>query len=192
VCQTLETWANTRWIWLKNWSFGSRLPYSPEKSVQGFKDCLESLHRLSSVSIRQNQNREEFLVDQFNSDPDLDVRLMEAVKLLMFVKSAELYDANLKGADIPIFAILLFARETSETPQAFMEKHLNFMGDSGGLEQVEMYLLGHTLGVTLRIVRPSSYDSEDYICYYPERSEGCGPEVNLIAEDDRHYNIIIK
>uniref|UniRef100_T1J9E1 OTU domain-containing protein n=1 Tax=Strigamia maritima TaxID=126957 RepID=T1J9E1_STRMM len=190
VCEKLENWANNKYSWLKEWSFGSRLPYSNSTCIQGFKTCIASLDRLST-SIQNNANREEILVDQFNSNPDMDVQLMEAVKLLMFIRSAELYEQSLSGCDVPIFAILMFARETSETPKHFMENHLNLVGDSAGLEQVEMYLLGDTLRATLRVLRPSSFGREDYICYYPEKSNDSCPEVNLIAEDDRHYNIIL-
>ena len=37
---------------------------------------------------------------------------------------------------VPLFAMLLFARDTSSTPRDLMTNHLNHVGDSGGLEQV--------------------------------------------------------
>ena len=37
---------------------------------------------------------------------------------------------------VPLFATLLFARDTSSTPRELMVNHLNHVGDSGGLEQV--------------------------------------------------------
>ena len=37
---------------------------------------------------------------------------------------------------VPLFAMLLFARDTSSTPRELMANHLNHVGDSGGLEQV--------------------------------------------------------
>lgn len=58
--------------------------------------------------------------------------------------------------------------------------------------QVEMFLLGHTLGVTLQVVRPASYGRDDFICYYPDANIGLWPEVTLVAEDDRHYNVLVK
>ena len=54
-----------------------------------------------------------------------------------------------------------------------------------------MFLLGYTLGVTLRVVRPGAYDTEDFVCSYPDWNEGNWPQVILIAEDDRHYNILV-
>lgn len=53
-----------------------------------------------------------------------------------------------------------------------------------------MALLGHTLGVTLRIVRPSLYGKQDYVSVYTNFLSA--PKVNLIAEDDRHYNVIVE
>lgn len=58
--------------------------------------------------------------------------------------------------------------------------------------QIEMFLMGHTLGVTLQVVRPSSYGKDDFICYYPDANIGVWPEVTLVAEDDRHYNVLVK
>lgn len=55
-----------------------------------------------------------------------------------------------------------------------------------------MFLLGHTLGVTLQVVRPASYGRDDFICYYPDANIGLWPEVTLVAEDDRHYNVLVK
>ena len=54
-----------------------------------------------------------------------------------------------------------------------------------------MFLLGYTLKTTLQVVRPSCYSEDDFICYYPDNNIGVWPEVALIAEDDRHYNILV-
>ena len=56
--------------------------------------------------------------------------------------------------------------------------------------QIEMFLLGHTLKATLQVVRPSCYSRDDFICYYPDNNIGVWPEITLIAEDDRHYNVL--
>jgi ubiquitin thioesterase otulin len=41
-----------------------------------------------------------------------------------------------QGNDVPVFAWLMFARDTSENMSSFVRNHLNQVGDSGGLEQV--------------------------------------------------------
>jgi hypothetical protein len=52
----------------------------------------------------------------------------------------ELHRGNTNGADdVPLFAMLMFARDTSETPKDLMNNHLREVGNSGGLEQVSCY-----------------------------------------------------
>ena len=54
-----------------------------------------------------------------------------------------------------------------------------------------MFLLGHTLGVVLEVVRPSEYGQEDYVTYFPSASDVTKPRLTLVAEDDRHYNVLL-
>jgi len=127
----------------------------------------------------------------WNAAPDLDLRCMEAVKLHMLAAAVEL-ERHQQSQEAPLFATLLFARDTSATPRQLMSNHLNHVGDSGGLEQVEMFLLGHTLGVTLRVIRPSAHAQPDFVTFYPDEEAGGAsprPQLTLVAEDDRHYNV---
>lgn len=55
-----------------------------------------------------------------------------------------------------------------------------------------MFLLGYTLGVTIKVLRPSAFGTQDFTCYYPDWNVGTWPEVLLIAEDDRHYNVLVQ
>ena len=71
-----------------------------------------------------------------NCDSQCDIELMEAIKLLMFLKARDLYHDMTQGNDVPIFVWLMFARDTSENVELFVKNHLNPVGDSGGLEQV--------------------------------------------------------
>lgn len=57
--------------------------------------------------------------------------------------------------------------------------------------QIEMFLLGHTLSVALKVIRPSAFGTEEFTCYFSESDSVSLPEVVLIAEDDRHYNILL-
>jgi hypothetical protein len=54
-----------------------------------------------------------------------------------------------------------------------------------------MYLLGHVLGLKIVVLRPSQFGHEDYISHYPDDGADLLPKVYLIAEDDRHYNIVV-
>nr|CAD7261170.1 unnamed protein product [Timema shepardi] len=177
--------------WLKNWKFASRLPYQRNNVLYGMKACLQSLDNLISL-LSSERNREEALVNILTSDPLLDLHIMEAVKLHMLHRAMELHQANSNGYDVPLFAVLMFSRDTSETPKDFMNNHLSEVGNSGGLEQIEMYLVGYTLGVTLTVVRPSAFGTDDFVCSYPDWNQGIWPQVFLVAEDDRHYNVLVE
>jgi len=62
-----------------------------------------------------------------------------------------------------------------------------------------MFLLGWSLGVNIRVVRVSAVDSLDFVCWYPEENGFSDLEVldnrktvDLVAEDDRHYNVLLR
>lgn len=185
--------------WLRSWNFAGRLPYAGDNVENGIRDCLLSLdstiERLQAAS-----DRESALVNMLNNDPWLDARLCEAMKLLMLVGALELKVAADQGQPLPLFAELLFARDTSSTPNDLMHNHLRHVGDTAGLEQIEMFLLGYSLGIRIRVVRPSSFGSQDYVTSYPD-PEDIGIDmsvaldnarlVDLLAEDDRHYNVLL-
>ncbi|XP_047500123.1 uncharacterized protein LOC125046403 isoform X5 [Penaeus chinensis] len=181
--------------WLRDWSFGHRLSFSKEQVLNGFWECLEALDSMV-LSLKGCENRECVVLSRLNSDPLLDVKLCEAVKLHMLATALDLHIGNNNGDNVPLFSMIMFARHTSLTPRDFVKNHLNLVGDTAGLEQdqhkIEMFLMGHTLGVTLQVVRPACYGKDDFICYYPDANIGVWPEVTLVAEDDRHYNVLIK
>jgi len=80
------------------------------------------------------------LATLLNSDPTLDLHVVEAVKLHMLRCAMELHRGSANGSDdVPLFAMLMFARDTSETPKDLMNNHLREVGNSGGLEQVSCY-----------------------------------------------------
>lgn len=82
----------------------------------------------------------------FQSEED-EYSLYEAVKFLMLNTAIKMYEDNEKGKDVPVFAWLLFARDTSRNPSQLMENHLNQLGQTGGLEQVS--LIFHILYIGL-------------------------------------------
>lgn len=53
-----------------------------------------------------------------------------------------------------------------------------------------MCLLGYALQITVNVLRPSKSDQEDFISFYPDDKIGKWENCYLVAEDDRHYNII--
>ena len=52
-----------------------------------------------------------------------------------------------------------------------------------------MRLLSHTLGIELRAYRMIQFGQSDFMTNYSE-TPGL-PPVNIISEDDRHYNIVV-
>lgn len=61
---------------------------------------------------------------------------MEGLKVMLLLEAVSMHQKIRDGDEVPIFAHLLFARETSTNIGDFLQKHLNCIGDSGGLEQV--------------------------------------------------------
>ncbi|XP_069945000.1 uncharacterized protein [Cherax quadricarinatus] len=181
--------------WLREWSFGHRLNFRKEQILSGFWECLDTLDSMA-LNLTGCENRECVVLSQLNGDSELDVKLCEAVKLHMLASALDLYISNNNGDNVPLFAMIMFARHSSLTPKDLVRNHLNPVGDTAGLEQdrhkIEMFLMGHTLGVTLQVVRPASFGKDDFICYYPDANIGIWPEISLVAEDDRHYNVLVK
>lgn len=176
---------------LKLWSFARRLSCMEGQQLSLMRQCLSLLFSKfeEARSIESQKERENWTINLLNSDHSCDLYLMEGIKLLMLLNVLDLKQKQERGDDVPIFVWLLFARDTSETPQQFVKNHLNALGDSGGIEQVEMFLLGHTLGVRVQVLRLSQFGQEDFIVYYPDETDNNWSQVSLIAEDDRHYNV---
>lgn len=92
------------------------------------------------------ENRECVVLSRFNDDPMLDVKLCEAVKLHMLVAALDLHACNNNGDTVPLFAMIMFARHSSQTPRDLVRNHLNHVGDTAGLEQVS------TIGILRNLV----------------------------------------
>ncbi|XP_045427818.1 ubiquitin thioesterase otulin isoform X2 [Pipistrellus kuhlii] len=130
--------------------------------------------------------------DELFTNEEEEYSLYEAVKFLMLHRAIELYDDKEKGEDVPFFSVLLFARDTSSDPGQLLRNHLNQVGHTGGLEQIEMFLLAYAVRHTIQVYRLSKYSTEEFITVYPTDPPRDWPVVTLIAEDDRHYNIPVR
>ncbi|XP_078543720.1 ubiquitin thioesterase otulin isoform X2 [Lissotriton helveticus] len=176
--------------WIKQW----KLRYSfdeeqmnphLEQIRQNLELLKEKWQTLSEIDIPAD--KQAACDDVFQNEHEAYC-LYEAVKFLMLSKAIDLYNDNLEGKEVPMFSWLLFARNTSSNPQEFMENHLNQVGYTGGLEQVEMFLLGYTVQHTIKVYRLYKHDTDEFITLYPNDQEDW-PVVSLITEDDRHYNV---
>ncbi|XP_068253231.1 ubiquitin thioesterase otulin isoform X2 [Nyctibius grandis] len=130
--------------------------------------------------------------DKLFKNEEEEYSLYEALKFLMLNTAIELYNDDKNGRRVPVFSWLLFARDTSSNPCQLMHNHLNHIGHSGGLEQVEMFLLAYTLQYTIQVYRLYKYSTDEFITLYPNDPEEDWPVVTLITEDDRHYNIPVR
>lgn len=70
------------------------------------------------------------------SDATLEYKLYEALKFIMLYQVTEVHEQMKMNKVIPSIFHLLFSRETSSDPLSFMMNHLNSVGDTCGLEQV--------------------------------------------------------
>lgn len=86
-------------------------------------DSSNQPERIDSTLSLLNNETEEF-------------KILEATKLLMFDVAVQLHRKMSRGEDVPVFAMLLFARDSSDSPRRLLTNHLNRTGDTGGLEQV--------------------------------------------------------
>lgn len=87
--------------------------------------------------MSQEEGRVNHLISQFNFQPqEFEIRILEATKFLMFYKAFQLHRKIKNNVDVPIFAMIMYARDSSLDPWHLMTKHLNAVGDKGGLEQV--------------------------------------------------------
>ena len=88
------------------------------------------------LDISSQPERVEHILSLFNNEPE-EFQLLEATKLLMYDAAVQLNKRLSRGEDVPVFSMLLFARDSCESPRDLLLNHLNKTGDTGGLEQVK-------------------------------------------------------
>ncbi len=191
--------------WLCDWKF-LNTEKEIEDNLENVKkrmDIILSAFEEETTHVLQIESPEERIEETLKlmNRVEGDVLLMEAIKLHMMATVLDLYDKINKEEDVPEFAMLMPFRDTSPNPEELMKNHMNTLGKGGGAEQVEMCLLGHLLGIPLKVVRCNSFGQTDFIATYPEiegmtgtntiLKKECEKEyIVIISEDDRHYNVI--
>ncbi|CAG5116236.1 unnamed protein product, partial [Candidula unifasciata] len=178
-------------VGLSEWTFANRLPSHSKDKLTSLSKCALSLYATIEevCNLPSREEREHRTIGLFNTNTTFDVELMEGLKIMMLLTLKDLKSQVEDGEDVPLFGHLLFARDTSESVSAFLKNHLNSVGDTGGLEQVEMCLLGYTLGVRIRVLRLAQSGHEDFQSVFPDDVSADWPYVDLLVEDDRHYNV---
>ncbi|XP_038626212.1 ubiquitin thioesterase otulin [Tachyglossus aculeatus] len=183
----------SRYSWIKHWELGLKLAGKGEDLSDKIQESLALLRRkwasLAEMKITEDK---QAACDELFGNEEEEYSLYEAVKFLMLNTAIELYDHKENGKEVPFFSVLLFARDTSSDPGQLLRNHLNQVGRTGGLEQVEMFLLAYAVCHTIQVYRLSKYNTEEFITLYPTEPQQGWPMVTLIAEDDRHYNIPVR
>ncbi|XP_077922707.1 inactive ubiquitin thioesterase OTULINL isoform X2 [Halichoerus grypus] len=123
------------------------------------------------------------------SDVLLEYKLYEALKFIMLYQVTEVYEQMKTNKVIPSLFQLLFSRETSSDPLSFMMNHLNSVGDTCGLEQIDMFILGYSLEIKIKVFRLFKFNSRDFEVCYPDLPPREWPEISLLTENDRHYHV---
>ncbi|XP_076450657.1 uncharacterized protein LOC143286770 isoform X2 [Babylonia areolata] len=177
---------------LSHWTFGGRLRCEGEEERFSIvAQCVLSLYVMVEeiIALPTPEERLARTLSLLNGSERFDAELMEGLKLMMLFGANDLQQGMRREAEVPTFAWLLFARDTSMDLVSFVRNHLNCVGDSAGIDQVEMSLLGHCLGVRLRVARLDHHGQEDFECTFPDEAPPEWPSICLLAEDDRHYNV---
>ncbi|XP_069770346.1 inactive ubiquitin thioesterase OTULINL-like [Narcine bancroftii] len=177
--------------WVQQYSFGPER-YTGNNVFGKLRKCLELLEVqwINIHGIKDQEKRTEMCMKIF-SEQENEYKMYEAMKFLMLYTVFELHEGIKDGDDVPSFCSLLFARDSSPDPLSFMMNHLNQVGDTGGLEQIEMFLLGFTFWLKIRTFRLYKYGTEEFVSLYPEDCCREWQEVLILTEDDRHYNVPI-
>uniref|UniRef100_V9KNP3 Uncharacterized protein n=1 Tax=Callorhinchus milii TaxID=7868 RepID=V9KNP3_CALMI len=177
--------------WIKQWNFGAQI-YGNEDPVEKLKEYLILLKcKWTDVCGMASLEERQSACEKIFSGEIEEYSLFEALKFLMLVKAIELDRDKLQEKEVPLFCWLLFARDTSDNPYLFMKNHLNHVGYTGGLDQVEMFLLGYTMQLTIRVFRLYKFGTDEFITFYPDDHQEDWPVITLITEDDRHYNVLV-
>ncbi|XP_023957836.2 inactive ubiquitin thioesterase OTULINL isoform X1 [Chrysemys picta bellii] len=178
--------------WIQQYSFGPER-YTGANVFGKLRKCMETLKtQWTEISGVKDHDERGNMCNILFSDENKEYKLYEAIKFIMLYQVVEAYE-QMKNEQkrVPVLFSLLFARDTSSDPLSFMMNHLNSIGDTGGLEQVEMFLLGYLLEVNIRVYRLYKFNTEEFQVNYPEEYHRDWQEVSLLTEDDHHYHIPI-
>ncbi|XP_077591656.1 uncharacterized protein LOC144209301 [Stigmatopora nigra] len=158
--------------------------------AERLQSYLEILRKKWSEAARcpSPAERRRLVDDAFRGGEE-EMAMLEALKLLMMRQASQLHADMRAGRDVPLFCWLLFARDSSHCPKAFLANHLSRVGVAAGVEQVEMCLLGWALRCTLQVYRLYKANTEEFVAFYPDEHKDDWPRVSLVTEDDRHYNV---
>ncbi|XP_037385272.1 inactive ubiquitin thioesterase OTULINL [Talpa occidentalis] len=175
--------------WIQQYSFGPE-KYTGSNVFGKLRKCVELLKaQWTEFSGIKDHHKRGSMCNILFSDAILEYKLYEALKFIMLYQVTEVYEQMKTNKPIPGLFRLLFSRETSSDPLSFMMNHLNCIGDTHGLEQIDMFILGYSLEVKIKVFRLFKFNSRDFEVCYPEELLREWPEISLLTENDRHYHV---
>ncbi|XP_048031297.1 fibrous sheath CABYR-binding protein isoform X2 [Megalobrama amblycephala] len=177
------------------WVFPPECKWASEKenSVERLKYYLDLLKKKWQAAVAcESPEEKQNLCEHVFQGGEEEYGLLEALKFLMLAKAIDLHQKMVADQEVPVFCWLLFARDTSENPKTLLANHLSQIGFSGGVEQVEMFLLGYALKYTIQAFRLYMTDTEEFVSHYPDDHKQEWPCVCIVTEDDRHYNVPVR
>ncbi|KAM6374639.1 inactive ubiquitin thioesterase OTULINL isoform 1-T1 [Alca torda] len=176
--------------WIQQYSFGPER-YTGPNVFGKLRKCMETLKtNWTEISATKDQEERGNLCNTLFSDESKEHKLYEAIKFIMLYEVVEAYE-QIKNREEPIPNLfnLLLARDSSSDPLSFMMNHLNAIGDSMCLDQVELFLLGYLLEVKIRVFRLHKFNTEEFQVNYADEYRREWNEISLLTEDDRYYHI---
>ncbi|XP_006895080.1 PREDICTED: inactive ubiquitin thioesterase FAM105A [Elephantulus edwardii] len=175
--------------WIQQYSFGPE-KYTGSNVFGKLRKCVELLKtQWTEFSGIKDYHKRGGMCNMLFSDAILEYRLYEALKFIMLYQVTEVYEQMKAKKVIPSLFSLLFSRESSSDPLSFMMNHLNSVGDTCGLDQIDMFILSYSLEVKIKVFRLFKFNSRDFEVCYPEQPLREWPEISLLTENDHHYLI---
>ncbi|XP_034267784.1 inactive ubiquitin thioesterase OTULINL [Pantherophis guttatus] len=176
--------------WIQQYSFGSQR-YTGSNILGKLRKCIEALKGqwMEISGIKDQAQRQNFCKALFTGG-SMEHKFYEAIKFLMLYQVIEAYERLASNQEcIPNFFSDLFRRDTSLDPLSYMMNHLNSIGDRRGLDQIDLFLLEHSLEVKIIVYRLCKINTKDFLERYTDEYQMNWHEVLLLTEDDRHYHI---
>lgn len=175
--------------WIQQFSFGQE-KYAGPKIYRKLRSCLE-LFKNEWADFYASKDRVERkkMCRSFFSDDTKENKVYEALKFIMLYLVIEAHENLRTEKQIPNFFHFLFSRDTSANPLSYMMNHLNMVGDTIGLEQVELCLVGYALEVKIKVLQLTKFNTEVFEIIYPADHKRDWHEITLMTDDNRHYNI---
>ncbi|XP_021064234.1 inactive ubiquitin thioesterase OTULINL isoform X4 [Mus pahari] len=175
--------------WIQQYSFGPE-KYTGSNVFGKLRKCVELLKlQWTEFSGMRDYHKRGSMCNGLFSDAILECKLYEALKFLMLYQVTEAYEQMKTNKIIPNLFRLLFARESSSDPLSFMMNHLNSIGDTCGLDQIDLFILGYSLQVKIKVFRLFKFNSRDFAVCYPEEPLREWPEISLLTENGHQYHI---